>query len=295
LTREELTGPLFRSTHGVGGLTFLKTPLGVNYLGKIGVEFAMQLLLPNPAGFTGHCWRRSCGTNASNAGVNVTTLMAQLGWSTPKTALGYVTKSKITSLTMSTFLSNIQRQNKVIDAGGVSDTPRGVQLSKSGTGPRLAKKKLSTGEETSEDSGDCVGEKKILSEIEMDEEYRKACDEAESGLTQSLPKVSSSGSSSSKALPVSSFGSSSSKVSSFSSSIGSAPVSEVNSSSASVASSSIGTELVSVSASDVSDLTSGVSSDVVSLQLADPRVSAILQNFQNNGNVQIHFHFSGKN
>jgi hypothetical protein len=88
---------------------------------------------------------------------------------------------------------------------------------------------------------------------------------------------------------------SSSKVSSFSSSIGSAPVSEVNSSSASVASSSIGTELVSVSASDVSDLTSGVSSDVVSLQLADPRVSAILQNFQNNGNVQIHFHFSGKN
>jgi hypothetical protein len=50
-----------------------------------------------------------------------------------------------------------------------------------------------------------------------------------------------------------------------------------------------------VSASDVSDLTSGVSSDVVSLQLADPRVSAILQNFQNNGNVQIHFHFSGKN
>jgi hypothetical protein len=141
-SREELTGPFFRSTHGVDGRKFVQLPLGVNMLAKVGVEFASQLFLPNALGYTSHCWRRSCGTNASNAGVNVTTLMAQLGWSTPKTALGYVRKSKITSLTMSTFLSNIQRQNKILDAGGVKSTPKGVQLSKSDNAPRSATKKL---------------------------------------------------------------------------------------------------------------------------------------------------------
>ena len=86
--------------------------MGKNLLSRAGSEFATELLLPNPHLFTGHCWRRSCGTNASDAGVNVTTLMAQLGWKTPKTAIGYVKKSRITSFQMSMFLSNIQRQNR---------------------------------------------------------------------------------------------------------------------------------------------------------------------------------------
>jgi hypothetical protein len=43
------------------------------------------------------------------------TLMAQLGWATPKTAIGYVKKSRLTSFQMSMFLSNIQRQNKDLD------------------------------------------------------------------------------------------------------------------------------------------------------------------------------------
>ena len=42
--------------------------------------------------------------------------MAQLGWSTPKTAIGYVRKSRITSYQMSMFLSNCQRQNKDIES-----------------------------------------------------------------------------------------------------------------------------------------------------------------------------------
>jgi hypothetical protein len=41
--------------------------------------------------------------------------MAQLGWATPKTAIGYVKKSRMTSYQMSMFLSNVQRQNKDID------------------------------------------------------------------------------------------------------------------------------------------------------------------------------------
>ena len=115
LTRDQLKGAFFKSTHGKNGKFFRNTPMGKNLLSKVGYEFAEELLLPNPQCFTGHCWRRSCGTNASDAGVNVTTLMAQLGWSTPKTAIGYVKKSRATSFQMSMFLSNCQRQNKSLD------------------------------------------------------------------------------------------------------------------------------------------------------------------------------------
>jgi hypothetical protein len=31
-----------------------------------------------------------------------------------------------------------------------------------------------------------------------------------------------------------------------------------------------------------------------SIEFIDPRAAAILQNFQNNGNVQIHFHFNDR-
>ena len=250
LTRDELFGPFFRSTHGVGGLTFLKTPLGINYLGKIGVEFAMQLMLPNSGGFTGHCWRRSCGTNASNAGINVTTLMAQLGWSTPKTALGYVKKSRITSLTLSTFLSNVQRQNKVLDAGGVRSTPKGVQLLKSGNGSRSAKKKLDT-ELGSPDIGE--NEEDFLSSPLSSSLSVTVTDSVKASVPVSAPPA--------------------------------APVA------APLAAHVVAPPAARVDAPS-SVLVQGESSEV-SLALADPRVSAILQNFQNNGNVQIHFHFKG--
>ena len=115
VNREQLSGSFFKSTHGKNGKFFRNVPMGKNILAKVGWEFAEELVLQNPQCFTGHCWRRSCGTNASDAGVNVTTLMAQLGWSTPKTAIGYVRKSRITSYQMSMFLSNCQRQNTDID------------------------------------------------------------------------------------------------------------------------------------------------------------------------------------
>lgn len=272
LSREELSGPFFRSTHGVGGLTFLKAPLGINYLGKIGVEFAMQLGLADAAGFTGHCWRRSCGTNASNAGVNVTTLMAQLGWSTPKTALGYVKRSKITSLTMSMFLSNIQRQNKVLDAGGVRSTPKGFQLLKSETAPRSTKKKLNPEMASGDALIDDPASGRILSEIEREELYLQACEDSSTSGEQTVENSSSS-----VALVSDSSHSNSSTL---------GVISPATISSSASVPDSIEVRVGDNSSSD------GSGSD---LQILDPSVSAILQNFQNNGNVQIHFHFTGKN
>jgi len=258
-SHEELTGPFFRSTHGVEGRKFVHLPLGINMLAKVGVEFATQLLLPDALGYTSHCWRRSCGTNASNAGVNVTTLMAQLGWSTPKTALGYVRKSKVTSLTMSTFLSNIQRQNKVLDASGVKSTPKGVQLSKSDNAPRSAKKKLIPKVLSS------MSKVEGSSDPEIEEDHL-SFDEPESDVVSS----SLSGTSQSS-------------------------VSCVDNSARSV----VGTESSSLTEPSILPVSVIPSSETTfsvpaSVEFIDPRVAAILQNFQNNGNVQIHFHFNDR-
>jgi len=112
LKREELKGGLFKSTHGKSGKRFINGNIGKNTLANVGVEVATELCMRAPETFTGHCWRRSAGTNASNAGVNVTTLMAVMGWSCPKTAMQYVNKSRTTALQMSWYLANVQRANK---------------------------------------------------------------------------------------------------------------------------------------------------------------------------------------
>ena len=110
-SRDELSGDFFRATHGPKGQKFTKLTLGKNTIGKVGVQVATELGLARPETFTGHCWRRSCGTSASDSGVNVTTLMSMMGWSNPKTAMVYVKKSRLTSLSMSLYLTNVQRTN----------------------------------------------------------------------------------------------------------------------------------------------------------------------------------------
>ena len=110
-SRDELKGDFFRATHGMKGQKFTKLTLGKNTIGKVGIQVATELCLPRPETFTGHCWRRSCGTSASDSGVNVTTLMAMMGWSNPKTAMVYVKKSRMTLLSLSLYLANVQRSN----------------------------------------------------------------------------------------------------------------------------------------------------------------------------------------
>ena len=109
--REDLKGGFFKGTHGKAGKRFVKANVGKNTLAQVGVEVASELCLRAPESYTGHCWRRSAGTNASNSGVNVTTLMSMMGWSCPKTAMQYVKRSRITSLKMSMYLANVQRRN----------------------------------------------------------------------------------------------------------------------------------------------------------------------------------------
>ena len=107
-----LSGSFFRGTKGKKGGRFIKANIGKNTLSRFGVEFATELGLQDPECYTGHCWRRSCGTSASDAGVNVTTLMSLMGWASPKTAMEYVHKSRHSTLKMSMYLTNVQRQNR---------------------------------------------------------------------------------------------------------------------------------------------------------------------------------------
>jgi hypothetical protein len=113
--RDRLTGSFFKSAHGRSGRFYRNTPMGKNLIERVGREFAEELVLPHPATYTSHCWRRTCGTNASDCGVNVTSLMSFMGWKTPKTAIGYVSKSRLSSFNMSMFLCNVQRQNSDLD------------------------------------------------------------------------------------------------------------------------------------------------------------------------------------
>ena len=109
--REDLSGGFFKGTHGKLGKRFVNSNVGKNTLAQVGIEIASELCLRDPETYTGHCWRRSAGTNASNSGVNVTTLMSMMGWSCPKTAIQYVKRSRTTSLQMSMYLANVQRRN----------------------------------------------------------------------------------------------------------------------------------------------------------------------------------------
>jgi hypothetical protein len=207
---------------------------------------------------------------------------------------------------MSMFLSNIQRRNKILDENGVRPSPKGVQLLKSDVVPRSAKKKLDVplagvdvgrvggvggksesgkslahhliGESTSRAD---VGVRAVVASLESHEEFVAAKEdvakeavakEAVSKRT-TVPVVESLTASSNFDSGVSDISVRNENV------IVSSAVSE----SVSLASS------ISSAASSISSSSSGMAASV------DPRIAAILQNFQNNGSVQIHLHFHGTN
>jgi hypothetical protein len=192
------------------------------------------------------------------------------------------------------FLSNIQRRNKVLDESGVRPSPKGVQLLKSDVLPRSAKKKLDVpladadvervgGLGQKSDSGNSLafhligegtsradnGVRKVMSSLERHEELVAAKESAAASSTVSVVESSTV---------------------SVDSEVSEVPVRKENlivspsvSEPVSLASS------ISAASPSISSSSSGMASVV------DSRLSAILQNFQNNGSVQIHLHFHGNN
>ena len=276
-TRDKLTGSFFKSAHGKNGKFFRNVPMGKNLLEKIGHEFADELMLLQPHTFTGHCWRRSCGTNASDAGVNVTTLMAHCGWNTPKTAIGYVKKSRMTSYNMSMFLSNVQRQD------------RDIESILNRTKPLIGGCK-----NRQKSSGDKSKEKVTVVVPKVNE---KMVSIFSSSLASAKPTETVCRTRESQIIAA--------ENRSIISEIGANPV--LNSGSAtgtSVDNQSQSNELTEGGGGDTIDgevrgsgLSEGgggsVNIDATSV-LLDPRVASILSNLSNHGQLQVHFHFGGK-
>ena len=275
--REDLKGVFFKGTHGKAGKRFVRANVGKNTLAAVGIEIAKELCLRNPETYTGHCWRRSAGTNASNSGINVTTLMSIMGWSCPKTAMQYVKRSRITSLQMSMYLANVQRRN-------CSD-PFPNQTSRRSRKTKFSKE---------ENSSPVVTKTKDLNVDNVD------------------TKVSATTSSSStvvvECLDVDQFESEISTQELLSDHFVDSDV--VNVENSGVVESEILVDNVSHSTmADVPSLSmvpnvshstavsssstpvSSVSTNAFDLSTIDSRLITVLQNLQNHGSVQIHFHF----
>ena len=265
-SRDELSGFFFKGSHGKDGKRFTQVNVGKNAICRVGVEVAEELLLPHPESFSGHCWRRSAGTNASNAGVNVTTLMSMMGWACPKTAMEYVKRSRVTSLQMSMYLTNVQRHNVAVPFPSTAVERRRKtfapekQISKVSMRSSLSTVSPSIHVSNAtelEDFEDSIGTQDLLMILEGDsflgsQELFKHLDEdgvVEGGGGGGEEKVSEVGSNV-------------------------IPVPDV-----------VSTGRISPRAVVPTSVPISVPDSV------DSRISAILQNLQNHGNLQIHFHF----
>ena len=275
-TREDLKGGFFKGTHGKAGKRFVKANIGKNTLASVGIEVASELCLRDPETYTGHCWRRSAGTNASNAGVNVTTLMSIMGWSCPKTAMQYVKRSRITSLQMSMYLANVQRRN-------CSD-PFPSRTTRRSRKTRFAEEKSSTGVATNsvllnadvfaanmipkldlKTVEECVDVEQFESEISTQEllcdnfvDHDDVANFVTSGVVENETHL------------LNSSHSATSDVQSLKS------VTNISPSTAVTSSATPG---------------SFVSSNSFDLSAIDPRLINVLQNLQNHGSIQMHFNF----
>jgi hypothetical protein len=261
-SRDELKGDFFRATHGPKGQKFTQLPLGKNTIGRVGVQVATELCLPRPEIYTGHCWRRSCGTSASDSGVNVTTLMSMMGWTNPKTAMVYVKKSRMTSLSLSLYLANVQRSNcpnpfprsnvekrEIVKQvqGQKSSAAKGCKPSVEVPCSRSLVNVSSEFEMKREDVEIEMGTQELIREIEAEESNHEVDEITVISSKRSVDSDSKSGLGKDQSIGVE------------------------GGSSAVIGSTSFSNQLNTV----------------------DPRMAGILHNLQNSGNMTFHFHFDG--
>ena len=259
-SQEDLKGDFFRASHGKNGQKFTKLTLGKNTIGRVGVQVATELCLPRPETFTGHCWRRSCGTSASDSGVNVTTLMSMMGWSNPKTAMVYVKKSRMTSLSLSLYLANVQRSNcsnpfprsplekrlSVKQTQKVKSEATKVEVS-SGVNASISVAEFSGSVSKIEDQDLLIGTQDLIREIEA-EETKEKVEQSDDSVLLVEPELDFSDSSS----------------------------------------------VAKGVREDSGSVERGESETLNQIPLVDPRMAGILHNLRNSGNITINFNFDRK-
>jgi hypothetical protein len=202
--------------------------------------------------------------------------MAHLGWTTPKTAIGYVQKSRQTSLNVSMFLSNVQRENKDLDtimdllkkkldpSSGHQSTSQVVPNPKVNSKVFKAKKQKKSDHSVFDESLASQFSSHLLEAGERDNKVRNLVQSENSRIVQAINAESTANES------VSHVG------------VGGS-LNEVGSGRGSV---------VAVQSAIEVGSGAGVGS-AASLEL-DSRVASILNNIQHRGELHVHFHFGGK-
>ena len=275
--REDLKGGFFKGTHSKAGKRFIRANVGKNTLATVGIEIAKELCLRNPETYTGHCWRRSAGTNASNSGINVTTLMSIMGWSCPKTAMQYVKRSRITSLQMSMYLANVQRRN-------CSD-PFPAQTARRSRKTKFPKEESSSHvvTKTNDLRVDNVHTKVLATSFSSSNVVDECFDVAQFESEISTQELLSDNVVDSVVVNAGNPGVVETEI---------LAANRNHSSTADVLSSSIVPNVShSTAVSSSSTPVSSVSTNAFDLSTIDSRLINVLQNLQNHGSVQIHFHF----
>lgn len=90
----------------------IKSPVGINTIGKIPSQIAQYLKLDNATEYTGHCFRRSSATLLANNGGDVLALKRHGGWKSARVAEGYVEDSVNSKITLAETLTMIPGTSK---------------------------------------------------------------------------------------------------------------------------------------------------------------------------------------
>ena len=207
----------------------------------------------------------------------MTTLMAMMGWSNPKTAMVYVNKSRMTSLSLSLYLTNVQRRN-CSNPFPKSPLEKRQAVKQTSVSSSVVAKCSNTMASScnslaSSETSEAVLKSEVLTDsLSTQELIRDIENEDESCFSQSLEIVEP------ECLEESNF-----------------PVPQKAILPVPGSSTSSNKKPKIEEGTVESSGRGGSGSSVISnqLSLVDPRLSGILQNLQNTGNVTIHFHFDG--
>ena len=75
-------------------ISFAKTPLGKNMVGKVPSDMATHLHIDEPKKYTFHSYRRSAATAVADAGATSDQMQDFLGWTNAKMTTEYISTSK---------------------------------------------------------------------------------------------------------------------------------------------------------------------------------------------------------
>ncbi|XP_059087488.1 uncharacterized protein LOC131883899 [Tigriopus californicus] len=97
------------------GCVFLNSPVGINTLADTGKKIASWLGLPNPDGYTGHCFRRTAASLAADNNASCLQMSTHFGWRNPKIALEYISNARPQRNKMTILISGYSSSNAKTD------------------------------------------------------------------------------------------------------------------------------------------------------------------------------------